>query len=397
MPDDNDSKNKKGKSPSVTAILAIALCILIGCITIFVYALQTPNFAMFVSVFGIGLFIAGASMITGGLMGFLFGIPKTLQQEKPDKTSTDETPKEKAKDNNVSYQANTNLEQISDWLTKILVGVGLTQLTSLPGALRKFGQFVSPGLGSKPESPILAIGILFFFSICGFLLCYLWTRLYFGNELRKADMEMFGNKIAEVENKVKEREKQEEIDAKAMMLVHRQLNPASDTDRVPQPELDEAIKAASQKTKVEIYYLAQKNRSENWEKPSTKVIMERSIPIFRALIACDVDNVYHLNHGQLGFALKDQLEPNLKEAESELTKAINMRGPWKEEGWLFYEFNRAYCRINNDDNFKRDIESDPDIKDQINSDLKSARNASMLKAIILKEPSIQKWLSMNKK
>jgi hypothetical protein len=230
MPDANDPKKRKSRSPSVTAILAIAICILIGCVTILMYALQTPNFSKFVSVFGIGLFIAGASMITGGLMGFLFGIPKTLQQDRPDRSTTDESSKERSADkNNVSYQANTNLEQISDWLTKILVGVGLTQLTSLPGALRKFGEFVSPGLGNKPESSILAIVILFFFSICGFLLCYLWTRLYFGNELRKADMEMFGNKIAEVENKVNELEKQAELDGKALGITQRQLNPGTDS------------------------------------------------------------------------------------------------------------------------------------------------------------------------
>ncbi len=34
--------------------------------------------------------------------------------------------------NKVNYRSNTNLEQISDWLTKILVGVGLTQQTFFP-------------------------------------------------------------------------------------------------------------------------------------------------------------------------------------------------------------------------------------------------------------------------
>lgn len=396
MPDDNNSKEKKTKSPSEKAILVISLCVLVGCATILVYALQTSTFAKFVSVFGIGLFIAGASAILGGLMGFLFGIPKTLQQEKPDKSSTDESNKGKSKDNNsVSYQANTNLEQISDWLTKILVGVGLTQLTSLPGALRSFGDFVSPGLGSKPESPILAIGILFFFSICGFLLCYLWTRLYFGNELRKADLEMFGDRIEKVQNKVNELERQAAIDAKALLITQRQLNPGSDTTPISQSDLDAAIKAASPNTKAQIYYLAQDNRSKNWEDRTKKIIMERSIPVFRALIASDTDNVYHLNHGQLGFALKDQRKPDWKEAEKELTKAIEIRGPWKKEGWLFYEFNRAICRINNDDKFNQDVASDPEIKGQINADLKIAGNASTIMDIISNDPDIQKWMSLN--
>jgi hypothetical protein len=394
------------KTPSQKAILALTIFILIGCATILVYALQTSSFAKFVSVFGIGLFIAGASVITGSLLGFLFGIPKTLQQEKPDRPTTDGSNKQEdaAENNGVSYQANTNLEQISDWLTKILVGVGLTQLNSLPSALRSFGAFVSPGLGNKPESSILGIVILFFFFVCGFLVSYLWTRLYFGNELKKADMEIANEqkiaenkiKIAEVESKVNEREKQEKIDEKAIMLVQRQLNPASDTDQVPQKELDEAIKAASSKIKVQIYYLAQNNRSENWKDPAAKIIMERSIPIFRALIASDPDDNYHLNHGQLGFALKDQRQPNFKEAESELTKAIEIRGSWKEEGWLFYEFNRALCRIHNDESFLKDMASKPEIKKIINEDLKTAENASSLGELISKDPTIQKWRSLNK-
>ena len=398
MPDDNDSKKRKSRSPSVTAILAIAICILIGCVTILMYALQTPNFSKFVSVFGIGLFIAGASMIIGGLMGFLFGIPKTLQQERPDRSTTDESSKERSADkNSVSYQANTNLEQISDWLTKILVGVGLTQLTSLPGALRRFGEFVSPGMGNKPESSILAIVILLFFSICGFLLCYLWTRLYFGNELRKADMEMFGNKIAEVENKVNELEKQAELDAKALGIAQRQLNPGTDSPPITQKELDEAISAASVHMRAQIYYLAHDNRSNNWEEQSKKHIMERSIPVFRALIASDKDNVYHQNHGQLGFALKDQRKKDYKEAEAELTKAIEIRGPWETEGWLLYEFNRAICRIKNDKNFEQDMESTPELKNQILSDIKSADKIASLKEIISEEPITKKWLSLNKR
>ena len=124
--------------------------------------------------------------------------------------------------------------------------------------------------------------------------------------------------------------------------------------------------------------------------------MERSIPIFKALIACDPDNNYHLNHGQLGFALKDQRQPNFKEAESELTKAITIRGSWKEKGWLFYEFNRAICRINNDESFIEDMASKPEIKKIINEDLKTAENASALGELMSKDPTIQKWRSLNK-
>lgn len=70
------------------------------------------------------IFLAAAPLALGGIAGFLFGIPKTLQNgdyQGGDKSE----PKHR-------WQANTNLEQVSDWLTKILIGVGLTQLQTIP-------------------------------------------------------------------------------------------------------------------------------------------------------------------------------------------------------------------------------------------------------------------------
>ena len=72
---------------------------------------------------------------------------------------------------------NTNLEEISDWLTKILVGVGLTQLSAIPRALREIGQAAAPTLGNFPNSEMFALGILVYFAVCGFFISFLWTRL----------------------------------------------------------------------------------------------------------------------------------------------------------------------------------------------------------------------------
>jgi hypothetical protein len=62
---------------------------------------------------GAGVAIAIASAATGYLLGFLFGISRSLQGG------------DSSESNSQSFPGNTNLEQISDWLTKILVGVGL--------------------------------------------------------------------------------------------------------------------------------------------------------------------------------------------------------------------------------------------------------------------------------
>ena len=68
------------------------------------------------SALGVGLGVAAAATAVGAFLGFLFGIPRTLQG------NTTPGPDEIA-----DYRPNTNLEQISDWLTKILVGVGLVK------------------------------------------------------------------------------------------------------------------------------------------------------------------------------------------------------------------------------------------------------------------------------
>ena len=59
-----------------------------------------------------------ACLADGSLLGIVFGIPRSASQihfTRPE-------------DDRPEFQANTNMEQISDWLTKILVGAGLVDL-----------------------------------------------------------------------------------------------------------------------------------------------------------------------------------------------------------------------------------------------------------------------------
>jgi len=385
-----------GQTQSESAISTILYCALIGGAGIALFAIQTASLNQFLSVLGVGLLIAGACLLSGGLLGFLFGIPRTLQNDSGEGTPASELDKDHPAGGRASYQANTNLEQISDWLTKILVGVGLTQLTNLPAALQNYAAFVAVGLGGTPASETVAVAILVFYVVCGFLISYLWTRLYLAGALRQADLAAVGEKIAQVENKLSEVERQAALDAKALSVVQAQLNPGGGAAAAPQEEVNAAIIPASKGVKAQIYYLANDIRSRNWRDRETKPLMERTIPIFRALVASDTDDVYHLNHGQLGFALKDQRTPDWAEAEKELTKAIQLRGPWVENGWVLYEYNRALCRINLDQGFANGRPTEPDVASQILADLKTAAMATDVDEIISNEPTIQGWLTLNK-
>ena len=102
-----------------------------------------------------------------------------------------------------------------------------------------------------------------------------------------------------------------------------------------------------------------------------------------------------MNHGQLGFALKDQQEPDWREAERELAKAIEIRGPWQNHGWLFYEFNRAICRIRLDEAFTRGEPADPSTRETILTDLLAAWQSD-LRRLVEREPPIKDWMKTNK-
>ena len=386
---------------------AIGMTILIGSFGIILYASQATQWKQFLSIFGIALMIAGASLFSGGLLGFLFGIPRSLQQQgKPEENSQNKPEEGESKDekNRAGYGANTNLEQISDWLTKILVGVGLTQITSLPTALQSYAEYTSISLGNFPGNKIFALVLLIYFLICGFLIGYLWTRLALAPALRQADLAAIGGELAKVKSILSERDKQGEIDAKALNFIQGFLNPGQGTPPIAasekeiQEKIETVILPASNSIKAQIFYQAQKMRSDNWRKPETKPNMERTIPIFRALISSDKDNIYYANHGELGFALKDKRNPTIadwKEAESELTKAIEIRGPWQEKGWLFYELNRAICQIKLDDNYIKGKKSDKNNKQKILDDLKAARHAHDLIDIIKQDSLISDWAEKN--
>ncbi|HMK27892.1 MAG TPA: pYEATS domain-containing protein [Chitinophagaceae bacterium] len=128
---------------------------------------------------GTALLISGACFSAGALMGFLFAIPKLLQNTNllPDQIKNDQT----------VILHNDNLVQISDWLTKIIVGVGLTQLNDIPDFLKRIGDRLGKSFGDGAAGSNIAIGCILYFVVIGFLSSYIWTRLYFVKLLRQTN------------------------------------------------------------------------------------------------------------------------------------------------------------------------------------------------------------------
>ena len=370
------------------AFFVLAVVASIGFFFILMYSAQTSSRAQFWSVMGVSMLIAGMFLLIGNFLGLLFGIPRALQAKSPEESSDTHSNQGKSSEKSgeregTPYGPNTNLEQISDWLTKILVGVGLTQIGQIPQALKDYAVYTQAGLGNFSNSYQFSIGLLFYYSISGFLIGYLFTRLHLPRALRRADQLDFLQKQVEQAN----------LDDKAYSLVLAQLNADVSSPDVNQNDLVSAIRDASQSMKAQIFYEAQRDRSTNWKDIPR---MQRTIPVFGALIACDSKGVYHRNHGQLGYALKDQGR-NYKEALTELDTAIRIRDQQKDKGFHKYEFNRAVCRIKLDEEFNKPAPgpSKPDAKNQILQDLKAAFTGDQMKKVILNDEVASKWRLLN--
>ena len=137
-------------------------------------------------------FWALACYALGALMGFLFGIPRVLQGhslDKRQKTGADG----KIDDSDSTYRllVNTNLDDISDWLTKIVVGVGLVELEKIPGLIYRLASMIA-GEMQKDNAPFI-VAVILYFSALGFFSGYLTTRMFLQRAFRMADLAAGGD------------------------------------------------------------------------------------------------------------------------------------------------------------------------------------------------------------
>jgi len=103
---------------------------------------------------------SGACLMLGGVVGFLFGAPAT--------------------------DGNSQLHQIADWLTKIVVGLGLTQLSHIPGKLQAWADYIANGTQTDPATKVsstFALAIVIYFNVVGFMAGYLLMKIFLNKYL----------------------------------------------------------------------------------------------------------------------------------------------------------------------------------------------------------------------
>jgi hypothetical protein len=137
--------------------------------------------------------IVTAATLVGSFIGFLFGIPRfdfTSATTPPGATATAPPPTSSTSlPSGRRYRPSTNLDEIADWLTKIIAGLGLTQLDRIGTHLMSLTRNVlSPCQPSCPNEGFVASGIVYG-AVSGFLFGYIWTRLYYPKMAARSDRE----------------------------------------------------------------------------------------------------------------------------------------------------------------------------------------------------------------
>jgi hypothetical protein len=134
-----------------------------------------------------------ACSVSGAAVGFLFGIPKIFQGNGPgvEQAPGGSTAPAAAEGPDYRQQVNTNLTEISDWLTKIIVGLGLINLKEIPAYVGSMASALAGGLNpANPDAERgFAFGIITSFSVFGFLFGYIYTRVFIAVIFSRADRE----------------------------------------------------------------------------------------------------------------------------------------------------------------------------------------------------------------
>jgi hypothetical protein len=225
------------------------------------------------------------------------------------------------------------------------------------------------------------------------LLKFIGVALIGGYGGRALVEKVLTQQIKDLQASVDDLKVQSKDDAAAMALINKHFDDDPDTPPVSHDKLKAAIAKSSHSLQVYAFDQARtfrRNALRNVRKENKDNYIDRVVPVFLALIDCDEKNVYHRNHGQLAFALKDQEAADWTKAKEELTIAMEIRDKNKVGGFYVYEFNRALCRIKTADKLE-------EIKNDLEVALSGPKTGDWVKKPSpVYAPDLVKWLKTNR-
>jgi hypothetical protein len=120
---------------------------------IFAYGVSTLS----IMAFSILFLLALAGSAGGGLLGFIFAVPKYRTESSPGK----------------EFSYNSNLEQVSDWLTKIIIGASLVQINNIIAGIENISLSVAKDV-PIPSIATASVTAILYSVFAGFMWGYLW-------------------------------------------------------------------------------------------------------------------------------------------------------------------------------------------------------------------------------
>ena len=170
------------------AVAAIALVSGAGLIFTFAYGITAREsaacgFFCHVSGGGLAVLAAAGAFSAGGVLGLLFGAPRW-----GDAGAQPAQPAGAAAAAPSSVRPNTSLEKVADWLTTIIVGLGLVHLKDLEGRVTNMGVWLTNAitLQTKGVNGTPGVVLALSFGVAGFLLVYLWSLRFLPSEIEGA-------------------------------------------------------------------------------------------------------------------------------------------------------------------------------------------------------------------
>jgi hypothetical protein len=118
-----------------------------------------------------------AAVAVGGILGFLFGVPRSQDTIRVDNEQLTRVSGQSTVTPNTIFP-NTNLEQISDWLTKVLVGVTLAQVGNLKSSASDLFANLATALGTGESGSVFAGALVIYALAVGFWFGWLTTRVW---------------------------------------------------------------------------------------------------------------------------------------------------------------------------------------------------------------------------
>lgn len=184
------------------------------------------------------------------------------------------------------------------------------------------------------------------------------------------------------------------IHENAFVLTCRQLDDNVGRGQVEIAMLQASVRRASGLVRETIFGLADRVRRENWA--VNKRLMERTIPIFEALVRSDP--AWYAPHGSLGYALAARTVPEWRAAKESLDRAVELRGDGVYEG-RFYNYVRAQCAVYLDPGYGSGQPADSATRSHIHELVRFAsRDLGSDWEDVLSTPdaeALRKWLLIN--